>query len=63
MTSVIVINTIALRIILKKILHKDTSIGGVSIQLSLALRAMSAGLNSKFSSSSSSSAEKNQDMV
>lgn len=47
----------------EKILFKDTSIGGVSIQLSLALRAMSAGLKSKFSSSSSSSAEKNQDMM
>lgn len=64
MTAVVVINK-TLRIIKKKkkILYKDTSIGGVSIQLSLALRAMSAGLNSKFSSSSSSSAEKNQDMM
>lgn len=34
----------------------------MSIQLSLALRAIRAGLNSKFSSSSSSSAEKNQDI-
>lgn len=41
----------------------STSIGGVSIQLSLARRAMSAGLNNRFSSSSSSSsAEKNQDI-
>lgn len=40
-----------------------TSIGNVSIQLSLALRAMSAGLNSKFSSSSSSLTEKNQDII